>query len=429
VPKLRVIARTSSFSFKGKDTSIPEIARLLHVASVLEGSVRKSGDKVRITAQLIRASDGSHLWSDTYDRTLDDIFKVQDEIAAAVVAQLKIKLLGATPTAKPVDPKAYPLILQAQALTDQQSRDSRAQAAVVYKQALALAPNEARAWAGLARVYMNQTLYGEVPAADGARLAKEAANKALAIDPDSVQAISTLARAAADFDFDMAAAVRLHQRAVELDPGNLFVLNSLGVIVMYMGRFEEARSLFEYRVAHDPANPTAYNNLGNAQYSSRQWDAAIESFRTSIRLSPDYVGAHATIAFALLVGKHDAAGALKELEVEPDEVVRMAGMPMALHALGREKEADVALRSFIAKYGAEQPEYIASAFAYIGNADPAFEWLDKAAAIRDPGAASVPSDPLFDSLRDDPRWLTFLRKIGYAPEQLAKIDLKVTLPQ
>ena len=112
VPKLRVIARTSSFSFKGKDTPIPEIAKVLHVASVLEGSVRKSGDKVRITAQLIRASDGSHLWSDTYDRTLDDIFKVQDEIATAVVAQLKIKLLGAAPTAKPVDPKVYPLILQ-----------------------------------------------------------------------------------------------------------------------------------------------------------------------------------------------------------------------------------------------------------------------------------------------------------------------------
>jgi TolB-like protein len=148
VPKLRVIARTSSFSYKGKDTPIAEIARALRVASVLEGSVRKSGEKVRITVQLIRASDSSHLWSETYDRTLDDIFKVQDDIAAAVVDKLRITLLGAVPTAKPVDPKAYPSILQAQALSDQQTAAGRTQAIALYQQALAVAPSEARAWAG-----------------------------------------------------------------------------------------------------------------------------------------------------------------------------------------------------------------------------------------------------------------------------------------
>ena len=429
VPKLRVIARTSSFAFKGKEISIPEIARELHVASVLEGSVRKSADKVRITAQLIRASDGSHLWSDTYDRTLDDIFKVQDEIAAAVVTQLKIKLLGAAPTVKPVDPKAYPLILQAQALSDQQSKAGREQAASVYRQALAIAPNEARAWAGLSRVYVNQALFGERPTVEGVRLVKEAANNALATDPDNVIAIGALARVASDFEFDLPAAARFHQRALELEPGNLVSLNAAGTMLMFIGRLEEARRLFEYRVAHDPANPTAHYNMAIVLYSARQWDAAIDEYRATLRLSPEVAGAPSGIALALLADKRDAAAALKEAEAERDEVSRMVAVAMALHGLGRSKEADAALKAFVDKFGPDQPESIATVHAYRGQTDAAFEWLDKAVAIRDPALASALTEPMLDPLHSDPRWLPFLRRIGYAPEQLAKIEFKVTLPQ
>ncbi len=161
VPKLRVIARTSSFSYKGKDTPIAEIARVLHVAAVLEGSVRKSGEKVRITVQLIRASDSSHLWSETYDRTLDDIFKVQDEIAAAVVDKLRISLLGAVPTAKPVDPRIYPLILQANALIAQNAVAGNKQGLALCEQAIALVPDEVRAWNALALVSFNQVAASE----------------------------------------------------------------------------------------------------------------------------------------------------------------------------------------------------------------------------------------------------------------------------
>ena len=429
VPKLRVIARTSSFAFKGKEISIPEIARELHVASVLEGSVRKSADKVRITAQLIRASDGSHLWSDTYDRTLDDIFKVQDEIAAAVVAQLKIKLLGAAPTVKPVDPKAYPLILQAQALSDQQSKAGREQATSAYRQAIAIAPNESRAWAGLSRVYVNQALFGERPAVEGVRLIKEAANKALATDPDNVIAMGSLARVASDFEFDLPAAARFNQRALELEPGNLVSLNAAGTMLMFIGRLEEARRLFEYRVAHDPANPTAHYNMAIVLYSARQWDAAIDEYRATLRLSPEVAGAPSGIALALLADKRDAAAALKEAEAERDEVSRMVAVAMALHGLGRSKEADAALKAFVDKFGPDQPESIATVHAYRGQTDAAFEWLDKAVAIHDPQLASALTEPMLEPLHDDSRWLPFLRRIGSAPEQLAKIELKVTLPQ
>src|SRR5262249_44389216 len=156
--------------------------------------------KVRITAQLIRASDGSHLWSETYDRQLDDIFKVQDEIAAAVVEQLKIKLLGAAPIARPVDAKAYPLILQAKAQLDLSSIDGGVRAIELNKQALAISPNEPRAWIGLALAYTQQVVGGEVPVEEGARLAREAANKALEIEPNSAAAFAALGRIASEMD-------------------------------------------------------------------------------------------------------------------------------------------------------------------------------------------------------------------------------------
>ncbi|MUV14518.1 tetratricopeptide repeat protein [Noviluteimonas gilva] len=427
VPDLRVIARTSSFAFKGQDLSVPDIARRLHVASILQGSVRKAGNRVRIAVQLVRATDGAQLWVETYDRNLDDIFQVQDEIAASVVDQLKIKLLKA-PTVTPVDPRVYALVLQAQALLDQQSKAGRAQALVVFKQALSIAPNEARAWAGLGRVYINQSIYSEMPPAEAAKLAREALNRALKIDPRNVIAITGLARLAADFDFDAQAAADYNKRALQIEPNNLVAINTLGILLSNVGRFEDALPLYDYRVAHDPANPTAYNNRGITRYYARQWDAAIDDFRTALRLSPAFVGARNGIAVSLLVGKGDAAGALREIDGEPDEASRLQVRALAFHALGRTRESNAALQNLIRTYGDEQPTLVALAYSYRVDRDEAFRWLDQAAQAHDPAATSVAFDVLTDSLRDDPRWLPFLRKIGYAPDQLAAIRIDVPKP-
>ena len=183
VPQLRVIARTSSFSFKGKEADIAEIARKLNVAHVLEGSVRKSGDTLRITAQLIRTSDSSHLWSQTYDRPMIDVFEVQDEIAGAVVEQLKIKLLGDAPKAKTTDPEAYALFLQAREMHRQYNSYAFEQSIDLYRQVLAIDPTYAAAWVGLAAVYSDQVDIYLIPADEGSRLAREAAQRALALDP------------------------------------------------------------------------------------------------------------------------------------------------------------------------------------------------------------------------------------------------------
>jgi len=429
VPKLRVIARTSSFAFKGKEIGIPEIARALNVAALLEGSVRKSGNTVRITMQLIRASDSSHLWSETYDRTLDDIFKVQDEIAATVVDKLKITLLGAAPTVKPIDPKAYPLILQADALTSMSAPASGRQAIALYQAALAIAPDEPRAWSGLGRAYLLQASLAALPPAEGSRLAKEALNKAVALNPGDAAAYSRLGFAYSILDGDPAAGARLFQKALALEPGNLVAIGNASTFLGSLGRAIEAVALDQYRIPRDPANPQAYGNLANSYYFSGHWDQSIAANRTALDLSPELVQARYVIGSAILLGKGDASAALKEMQAEPDEIGRMSGVTMALHALGRNSESDAALADLIARHEKDGAFYVAEAFAFRGEADRAFDWLDKAIANQDPNISSIHTEPQLGNLRQDPRWLPLLRKLGQAPEQLAKIEFKVTLPQ
>ena len=428
VPKLRVIARTSSFSFRGKEATIDEIARKLNVAALLEGSVRKSGNAVRITVQLIRASDSTHLWSEDYDRTLEDIFKVQDEIAATVVEKLKVTLLGAAPTVRPVDPKAYALLLQANALARQSSAASRQQALALFQQVTEMAPDDARAWSGLGRVYLNQWVNSEGPPQEGERLAKEAFAKALALDPSDGLTYSRLAGAVQIMDNDSAAAAPLLQKALALDPGNLGIVGNASIFLAGLARLDEAIALDEYGTSRDPANPTSFGNLSNDTYYAKRWDDAIAAARTAISLSPEYSQAHYNIGIALLLGRNDAAGALKEFQAERDEVVGLAGLPLALDALGRKPEADAALAELSTRYERGAQVWIAGIYVRRGDTDRAFAWLDKAVANGDPNLQAIHVDPIFDPVHQDARWLPLLRRLGVAPEQLAKIELKVTLP-
>ncbi|HSC11579.1 MAG TPA: tetratricopeptide repeat protein [Rhodanobacteraceae bacterium] len=420
VPRLRVIARTSSFSFKGKDTSIQDIARVLQVAAILEGSVRKSGDTVRITVQLIRAKDGSHLWSESYDRRLDDIFKVQDEIAANVVGNLRITLLGSLPTARRVDPRVYPLILQADALVDQSTAASNKQALALYQEVLATAPDEARAWSGVGRVYLNQ---------NNIQLAKEAQQKAITLDPDNAVAYSRLGFMTLRSDGDLAAAASDFQRAFALDPADVRVIGNAATFLQGLGRLNEAIPLSEYGAVHDPANPISYFNVCALHFYARHWDQAIASCRAALRLSAGFTTAHFFIGVVLLLGKDDAAAALQEFEAEPVEEFKLAGVANAQRALEHAAESDAALMALTAGHAQDAAYYIATVYAYRGEHDRAFEWLDKAVVNQHQNLFTVASEPQFDRLHDDPRWLALLRRLGKAPEQLAKIKFEVALPQ
>jgi len=429
IPQLKVAARTSSFSFKGKGVEIPEIARQLHVANVLEGSVRRSGDQLRITAQLIRAAEGYHLWSETYDRKMDDIFKIQDEIAGEVVKELKVKLLGAAPKVRTTDPKAYALFLQARELGRQNTPEAFAKSDALYRQVLEIDPRYAPAWERLAYNFAIKGGTGVLSSQEGFARAREAAEKALAIDPDYAPAHARLGWIAMYGENDLASAARHFQRALALDPNDLEVLRNAGTFLANLGRLDEALALDEAVVRRDPVNLNVLVNLGYQQRLAGRYDAAIASLRTVLSLSPNRGGAHYGLGMALLL-KGDATAALAEIEQEKSEVWRMIGLPMAYCALGRKADADAALNALIAKYEKDAPYNIAYVYAFCGDADKAFEWLDKAVAYQDGGLGEIVTENLFDKIHSDPRWLPFLRKIGMAPEQLGKIEFKVPpLPQ
>ena len=429
VSELRVIARTSSFSFKGKDLDVDEIARRLNVANVLEGSVRKSGDKLRITAQLVRASDSSHLWSQTYDRQIADVFKMQDEIAASVVSELKIKLLGtAPPTSRVTDPQAYSLLLQARASVRQGTPAAVKRAIAQLDQALAIDPAYAAAWADLANAYTLEMTNGWRSIEEANRLSRHAIERTLALDPDYVSGHAVLGWILTAHDRDYKTAVDHTERAMALEPTNLDAVDQAGYLARRLGRHELAIALYQYLVAHDPFNYIHHQNLAYAYWYAGRIDDALNEHRLILVLDPAVPGVHAPISEMLLLNG-DAAAALGEVDQETDEQFRLPALAMAYHALGRKVDSDAALAKLIRKYKSTAAYSIATVLAYRGEADDAFDWLEKAAQYHDANVGTLPVYPTLANLHSDPRWVPFLRKLGMAPEQLAAIKFDVTLPQ
>ncbi len=428
IPELQVAARTSSFSFKGQNLEIPEIAAHLNVAHVLEGSVRKAGNEVRITAQLIRADDGFHVWSETWDRSLNDIFTIQNEIAADVAEQLKVTLLGAAPAVHEADPEAYALFLQARQLGRQGTAEGVEQSIALYEQALEIDPDYAAAWTDLARNYSRQANFGLRPLDEGFRMAREAVNRALAIDPEYAEAHALLGRIAVTYDGDLAAAARYVERALELDPSNPDILGRAVLLARELDRLDEAIALGKYAVARDPMNSIGHFNLGLVYRYAGQLDQAIASTRTALSLSPGLIGAQSFIGISLLL-KGEPEAALTAMQQESFEEWRLLGLVMVHHALGQATESDAALAELIEKHEQGWAYNIAYVLAFRGEADRAFEWLDKAVQYNDPGLSLIAVDNLLARIHDDPRWLPFLENVGKSPEQLAAIEFDVTLPQ
>ena len=430
IPELRVVARTSSFSFKGQNLEIPEIAERLNVAHILEGSVRKDGDRVRITAQLIDARSDTHMWSETWDRSLDDIFAIQDEIAAEVVAQLKITLLGEAPKAEEWDPEAYAVFLRAREL-DFQRRPEEAyeQSIALYLQALEIDADYAPGWVELAGMYFSQANMGQRPLDEGFRLAREAANRALAIDPEYAPAHVVLGYIAEAYDVDLATAARHYERALELAPADPNILNAAADLARNLDRLDEAIALLEYAVARDPVNPSVHNGLGLAYFFAGRLDEALASFRTMESLWPGDMGFGQSLIGWVLLQKGEPEAALEAIQPVSSERSRLPTLVMAYHALGQSAESDAALAEMIEKYRQVDQWKISFALAFRGEADRAFEWLDRAVEHNDTGLTSIANFALFANLHDDPRWLPFLESIGKSPEQLAAIEFEVRLPQ
>lgn len=425
IPELRVAARTSSFFYKGKDLKLPEVARELQVAHLLEGSIRKSGNRLRITAQLIRGSDGYHEWSKTYDRTLEDVFAVQEEIATAVVSQLKIALLGTPIKARTTSPEAYSLFLQAFQL-DQLGEGRFEESSALYRKVLELDPDYTPALLTLGSNYQGQADYGLRPLEEGMEVARGMYKKAIALDPDYGLAYACLGYLALAYDLDLAAAAQHFERALALSPTDLYTLGIATSLSEALGRRENLIRFNEYFVSRDPMDPGAHGGLAVAYQEAGLYDKAIASFRTALSLSPERHGTNAGIGDTLFL-KGDYEGALDAYEREPSEPNRLFGLSAAHYALGHRPESDAALDEAIAKYS-HWASNIACEYALRNDPDRAFEWLERAITVRDSGLLNVPTTIWFKNLHDDSRWLPFLRKIGRAPEQLAAIRFELKVP-
>ncbi len=427
IPELRVASRTSAFSFKGQGLGIPEIGRRLNVANVLEGSVRKAGNEVRITAHLVDVGTDTRVWSETWDRTLDDIFAVQDEIAAEVADRLEVTLFGAPPKTAPTDPETYALFLQGRQFGRQRTAEGSQKAVETLERALAIDPGYAPAWSQLARVYTGLVGSGLLPIAEGNGLARQAADRALEIDPGYAPAIAHLGLIAMAQDGDLSAAAGHYQRALELSPTDLDIMGDAATLLQSLGRLEEAIALKEYSVARDPVNPRAHHNLGNAYRWSGRWDESVASYGVALGFSPGHIGAQTGIGQALL-GAGEPEAALEAILLEPSRPWRLIGLAMAHHALGQEVESDAAVAELIGTWENDAAYNIAYVLAFRGEVDLAFEWLDKAKTYGDPGLAEVVVENSFDRIHGDSRWLPFLESLGRSGQQLARIEFEVTLP-
>ena len=413
VPNLRVIARTSTFAFKGQNVDVKTIGERLNVAHVLEGSVRTSGNRLRITTQLISVEDSSNLWSQVYEGSLDDVFDVQDEIAASVVRELRLKLLGDTPRTRnaPKNTDAYDLYLRARQLyADRSSTENVGRAIDLYRRAIELDPQFALPWSALANAYSLQADLGITPMETAYALARAAAQKALRLDPELVDAHLAMARIYYLYDWDWKSTEAAYEAAKLLEPGNGYVVRFGAYLASTLGRFDEAIELHQRSLDQDPLRWSAYNGLALACYYGGQLDRAEDTSRKLLELNPTFPGGYETLG-QILVARNRPAEALAAIQEEPDESWREVFLPIAYHALGLKAESDAALATVIDKRAGSMAYQIAQIHAFRNELDAAFEWLERAYDQRDSGLVEMKGDPLLANLRDDPRYLALLKRL------------------
>jgi TolB-like protein len=428
VPELRVISRSSAFSFKDKELEITEIAKRLNVAHILEGSVRKAGNQIRITVQLIEARSDTHLWSETYDREFVDIFAIQDEISAIVVKQLKLSLIADTPRAKETEAKAYALYLQAKHLGGQVTPENLEAAVSLYKEAIALDPVYANAWIGLGGVYNRMVSLRLKSVEDGRSLSMEAAYRALEIAPNSAEAHRLLAWGMFNSGYGLKQIAHHYQLALQLEPTNIAVIGDVSLFISKLNRLDDSVRLAEYQVSRDPVSLIAHNNLGMRYRYSGQLAKAEKAFLTALTLNPTAGGIYYELGVTRLQGK-DYSGAADAFSKEPILVFQNVGMVMAHHALGENSVSVELLKELISKYGERITYYIAQILSFRGEIDQAFDWLEKTRLADDRELLNAISEPLLANLQGDDRWAAFLEKTGQSPQQLALIEFDVELPE
>ena len=414
-PGLRVAARTSSFQFRDKTSDLLAIGKKLDVGTVLEGSVRKEGNRVRISAELIKVEDGFQLWSGTYDRDLNDVFAVQDEIARSITSELKVRLLNSKTASVPqreTSSAAYNAYLQGRYFYERRTQDDLGKAFQYFEQAVKLDPQYARAWSALAWVLIARTEAAYGPSfEEGYRMARAAAERAMELDPTLAEAHAAIGRIKRTYDWDWAGADASFQKALVLEPQNSTVLLGASSLAASLGRFDEAVALNRRAVEVDPLSVVAHVSMGVHAYYANQLDLATDAYQKALAISPDDPEAHYLLGLVYLA-RSQSQRALAEFERDQRGSEKSVGEALAYAAMGKKAEGDAALNQLIANYQVQAAYQIAEVYAFRGEVDQAFQWLELARAHRDAGLPAIKGDPLLKNLYRDPRFAQFLRSMN-----------------
>jgi len=434
---LRVAARTSAFSFKGKNVTAQEIGQKLGVAHLVEGSVRKAGETVRIAARLTNTASGDETWSENYTRNLKDVFAVQTELAQTIVEQLRGQLTGGAvnPIAKAdiqaevraaakggtENVEAHEAYLQGRFFLNRHSERETDQARAAFERAVQLDPKFALAWAGLAQTHVWDCNYATEGGQKGFNThlaaARESVEKALAIEPDLPEALSALAMIETNFDYNWKGAAETLRKALALAPQDPALLMEAGNLAQARGETTQAIEFFRRAVASDPVNAQALAFLATGLSVVGPQEEARKEYARVIELNPSAPNSHAGVGLTyLLEGKFEEAGVAAQKDAA--DWARLLIVSCARWGQKRIPESDAALAELIAKVSETGAYQIAEVYAYRNDKDKAFEWLERARRQHDAGLPGLRADTLLPNLHGDPRWDAFLRTMGLADDQL-----------
>ena len=422
VKGLHVAGRTSSFAFRGKNAKITDIARDLHVATVLEGSVRRSGDRLRVSTQLVNVTDGYQIWAERYDRNVTDVFAVQDEIAAAVVAALKIQLLPheipRSSERRTANAEAYRQYLLGRYFFARGNLANARSSVESYQKAIALDPRFAAAYAGLAisEAWAADNFSESATALEWARQrALAAATTALSLDPNLAEGYTARGYLRSTATWDWVGAQADLERALSIDPGDAETHTQYSTILARLGRLQDAIKEATTATDLDPLSADAWITLGSELRFAHQFADARRALSRAVEIVPDSHRAHTYLGSLSILEGHPADALPEFARSEVREGARLLGVALAQHDLGHPEESQQALNTLIAKYAHVWAFQVAEVYAWRGETDEAFRWLDRAYAYRDGGLTELKIDPYLAKLRNDKRYTILLKQVGLPP--------------
>jgi len=412
IPGLQVIGRTSSFQFKGKNEDLRKIGIELGAAHLVQGSLRRSGDHIRINAQLIRSTDGLQEWSGSYERQVGDVLKMQQEIAVSLARALQLTVKEKSVSRSEThNPEAYDLFLRGLHAFDQFDKGGLEEAANNFQQALALEPSFIRAAESLALTHFVQADNTYVPAANGFERARTDAKRLILMNPRSEMGHAILARIYTDYDWGWDAAQREAAEALAIAPRSVVGHYAAAAAENVLGQWDEAERHERAALSADPLYSDMHQLLGATLYGKGRFAEAETEYRRALQISPSYDYVHFQLTADLLaLAQPDVA--LREIQLDSLDSDRLSGLAVVYHALGRKADSDSALRQLTQQNANSNPYQIALAHAYRGETDQAFDWLDRAYSQRDFELTLVKGEWLLKSVRGDPRYKAFLRKMN-----------------